>query len=142
DPPATPGPITANEGVCAGEGATYSIAPVQDATSYVWTVPAGWKIVSGQGTTQISVSVGESAGKVTVKAKNVCGESQNAAELDVKPFLQAPNQPSNISGSGTLPFCVSTERVTFSVTASGDVAEYVWEYPTEWTLIEGQGTNT
>lgn len=142
DPPATPGPITANEGVCAGEGATYSIAPVQDATSYVWTVPAGWKIVSGQGTTQISVSVGESAGKVTVKAKNVCGESPNAAELDVKPFLQAPNQPSNISGSGTLPFCVSTERVTFSVTASGDVAEYVWEYPTEWTLIEGQGTNT
>ncbi|SIT88650.1 ice-binding family protein [Pontibacter indicus] len=142
DPPATPGPITANEGVCAGEGATYSIEPVKDATSYIWTVPAGWKIVTGQGTTQISVTVGESGGKVTVKAKNVCGVSPNAAELEVKPYLQAPNQPSNISGSGTLPFCVTTDRVTFSVTASGDVAEYVWEYPTEWTIISGQGTNT
>ncbi|EJF10467.1 hypothetical protein O71_08912 [Pontibacter sp. BAB1700] len=142
DPPATPGPITANEGVCAGEGATYSIEPVKDATSYVWAVPEGWGIVSGQGTTQITVSVGETAGKVTVKAKNVCGESPNASEIDVKPFLQAPNQPSNISGSGTMPFCVTTDRVTFSVTASGDVAEYIWEYPAEWTLIEGQGTNT
>ncbi|MDX5419753.1 MAG: ice-binding family protein [Hymenobacteraceae bacterium] len=141
DPPEKPGPIAANEGVCAGEGATYSVEPVLNATKYNWTVPTGWTIKSGQGTNSISVTVGTTAGKVTVTAENVCGIS-DPTELEVKPFLQAPSQPSSISGSGTLPFCATTDRVTFTVNASGDVTEYIWEIPTAWTLIEGQGTNT
>ncbi len=141
DPPQKPGPITANEGVCAGESGVYSIAAVPDATKYNWTVPQGWSITAGQGTTQITVTAGTNAGKIMVTAENVCGKSE-PSELEVKPFLQAPAQPSAISGSGTLSFCVTTDRVTFSVTASDDVAEYVWEYPSAWTLIEGQGTST
>src|SRR5690606_30278345 len=59
--PPTPGPITApfSGSPCAGQtGLTYSITPVAGASSYSWTVPAGWTIVSGQGTTEIEVTVG------------------------------------------------------------------------------------
>lgn len=140
DPPQKPGPITAHEGVCAGENGVYSIDAVPNATKYNWDVPQGWSITAGQGTTQITVTAGTNAGKITVTAENVCGKSA-PTELDVKPFLKTPAQPSSISGSGTLAFCKTTDRVTFSVTANDDVAEYVWEFPAAWTLISGQGTN-
>ena len=142
DPPKTPGPIAANEGVCSGQGASYSIAPVENATNYIWTVPEDWEIVDGNGTTRINVKVGKVAGLVTVIAENICGKS-GAAEREVKPFLEAPATPTATSGDGRITICVTTERVSFSVRASTDVTDYVWkDYPAEWEIISGQGTNT
>ncbi|MHC2991086.1 hypothetical protein OB13_05635 [Pontibacter sp. HJ8] len=142
DKPEKPGPITPHEGLCAGDGASYSIQPVLNATSYIWSVPEDWKIISGDGTTKISVQVGTVAGKVTVIAANACGQSI-PTELEVKPFLGPPATPTSISGDGKITICVTTERVSFSVRASTDVKEYVWKnYPTEWEIISGQGTNT
>ncbi|HMT30627.1 MAG TPA: T9SS type A sorting domain-containing protein, partial [Bacteroidia bacterium] len=64
------GPAT----VCAGQTNVVYTAPASyGATTYTWTVPAGSTIVSGQGTTSIVVNFGSTAGKVTVIAKNACG---------------------------------------------------------------------
>lgn len=143
DPPETPGPITPEEGLCAGEGASYFIAPVENATNYIWTVPEDWRIISGDGTTRISVEVGTMAGLVTVRAENICGESKDVAELEVEPFLNAPANPTAASGSDKITICVTTDRVSFSVKPGSDVTEYVWkDYPAEWELISGQGTHT
>ena len=73
--PATqPSPISGNASICAGATQTYTIPPVANATSYTWTVPAGWTINSGQGTTGLTATPG-SSGTICVTATNLCGTS-------------------------------------------------------------------
>lgn len=80
-PPAAPGSITGLTSVSSNQtGVTYSIASVTDATSYSWTVPAGAVVVSGQGTTSITVDFGTNSGNVCVSAINSCGSSSQTCE--------------------------------------------------------------
>lgn len=55
----------------------YYILDITDATTYIWNLPVGWKIVSGQGTTSIKVITGTAGqnGNITVTAGNSCGTS-------------------------------------------------------------------
>jgi hypothetical protein len=81
--PAQPAGITqpspAATTVCAASsGVVYSISAVFGATNYVWTVPAGATILSGQGSTAISLdwgSVMPGAAPIKVRAENACGIS-------------------------------------------------------------------
>ena len=74
--PAQPGNITGPVSVCHNQNnVIYSITPLPGATSYTWTVPEGTHIKMGQGTPQIRVRFGNSAGNVTVTANNACGQS-------------------------------------------------------------------
>lgn len=76
DGPPPPGSINGNTTLCPGAtNATYSIDPVSGATSYTWTVPAGWSITSGQGTTGITVTSVSTSGDISVVAENDCGTS-------------------------------------------------------------------
>jgi hypothetical protein len=49
------GVISGNAEPCASSSATYSIGSITNATGYVWSVPPGATIVSGQNTTSINV---------------------------------------------------------------------------------------
>ena len=74
--PAQPGTISGSASVCAGAtNVPYSVAAVTGATSYLWTLPTGITAVSGQGTTNISVSFNSSAATRTIRvaAVNACG---------------------------------------------------------------------
>ncbi len=74
--PSNPGVITGANSVCAFDaGISYSIAPMFGATGYVWTIPSGAAIVSGQGTTSIIVDYGTSGGVIGVTATGTCGNS-------------------------------------------------------------------
>jgi phage-related protein len=76
--PATPASITGlASGVCRGSIQTYSIANLAGATSYTWTVPSGWSIISGQGTTSIQVQVGTTNGSITARGVNACGSGSS-----------------------------------------------------------------
>src|ERR1035437_9549173 len=67
--PATqPGPISGPTSVCVGAGNTYSVSAV-NANNYTWTVPPGWVINSGQGTTSITATPG-GVGNICVTASN------------------------------------------------------------------------
>lgn len=75
-------PVTITQGnptgtvVCDGaQEVTYTIASVPNATSYTWTVPEGATILSGQGTTSITMDWGNAGGNVSVVANNNCGSS-------------------------------------------------------------------
>ncbi len=73
--PATqPGAISGTSPVCVAVAQNYSIPAVANASSYTWTVPAGWTINSGQGTTGINATPG-SSGNICVTASNLCGTS-------------------------------------------------------------------
>ncbi|MCX2741956.1 T9SS type A sorting domain-containing protein [Pontibacter anaerobius] len=61
--------------VCSGSEVGYSVAQVTGATGYTWTVPNGWMITSGQGTSSITVIVGSQSGNISVSAHNQCGVS-------------------------------------------------------------------
>jgi hypothetical protein len=76
--PATPGTITGTATQCPGLTAqTYSIPAVTNATTYNWTVPTGWPITAGAGTTSITVTtgLGGQGGSISVTAQNSCGTS-------------------------------------------------------------------
>ena len=69
----SPGAISGTNIVCnTSIQYTYSIAPVTGASSYVWTVPAGAAILSGQSTNSVSVlfASGNQSGDIAVYATN------------------------------------------------------------------------
>ncbi|HET7897505.1 MAG TPA: T9SS type A sorting domain-containing protein, partial [Flavisolibacter sp.] len=76
---AAPTAISGSAAICpSAKELTYSIEPVATATTYTWTVPQGWTITAGQGTTTITVDATSTAGEISVVAGNLCGSSQPA----------------------------------------------------------------
>ncbi|RDV11536.1 DUF3494 domain-containing protein [Pontibacter diazotrophicus] len=136
DKPETPGAITGPSAVCAeGTGNVYSIAAVDGATGYVWTVPDGWTIENGQNTTSITVTAGETAGAIKVKATNECGDSgERTYNSTINPV---PAAPVAITGEATV--CAGTEA-TYAVAAVTGATGYTWTLPTGWSIVSGEGT--
>ncbi len=132
--PSTPGTITGPGTPCVGTSQTYCISTVSGATSYTWTVPSGWTINSGQGTTCITVTVGSNSGNVCVRACNTCGCSAFQCML-VSPQT-TPAAPGPISGPATLN---PNDTVIYSISVVG-TNSYLWTVPSGWTIISGQGT--
>ncbi|MFV5695064.1 PKD-like domain-containing protein [Flavobacterium sp. LB3P122] len=66
-------------------GLQYNVTTVMNATGYIWSLPAGWNIISGTGTNSITVTASTSAvsGNITVKATNACGSSAASPSLAV-----------------------------------------------------------
>ena len=78
-PPSAPGTISGNDYPNGDQtGVTYSISPVNNATSYAWVTPVGWVITAGQGSTDLTVTAGSIDGNITVAATNGYGTSANA----------------------------------------------------------------
>jgi len=133
--PAMPGPITGEPAPCIGSTKTYSVTNVTGLL-YSWTVPAGWVITAGQGSNSITVTVGATAGNISVVAGNACGGSAPRT-LAVTPQASVPAQPSPIAGNS--PVCQGSSQ-SYSVTAVPFVV-YTWSVPAGWTITAGQGTN-
>lgn len=138
-PPAVPGAITGTRAVCENSTQNYSIAAVSGAASYTWSVPAGWEILSGQGTTAIQVKAGTVAGNITVTAVNGCGDSNQSAILTVAPAAGVPAAIAAINAPANS-FCQGTPNLTYSIAALPDATSYTWEVPAGWTITAGQGT--
>jgi hypothetical protein len=104
-----PGAVTGPDTLCQGtQGATYSIAPLPNATGYNWTVPDGATIISGQGTNLITVDYANDAmsGDVSVFATSACGSGPSASlyiAVYALPSANAgPDQTINYGTSTTL----------------------------------------
>lgn len=134
--PSIPSAITGGTQVCAGSTQTYSVTNTAF-VNYAWTVPAGWVINSGQGTSSITVTVGNAAGNITVTPSNECGTGP-AQSKAVTVDLAIPADPGNINGHNDP--CESSYQV-YSVTAQTGVS-YVWTVPAGSTITSGQGTNS
>jgi len=122
-PPVTPGPISGAASVCSGIANTYSIPANPNTTGYSWTVPAGWTINSGQGTTSINATPG-GAGNICVTASNACGNSpQTCLAVAVSASSSAP-AGANVSPN---PICPSTPTTLSVVGGSlGTGASWNW----------------
>jgi len=140
--PATPGAISGTNNLPAGvSGAGYSIVAISGATSYTWDVPTGATIVSGQGTTAITVNYSCSAisGNISVTANNGCGTS--SARTYAITVNGTPAQPGGITGISSVP--QGGTGITYSIATVTGATSYAWSFTgTGATIISGQGTNS
>jgi beta-glucanase (GH16 family) len=78
--------ITGDRSVANQEsGVTYNVGNLANGTSVTWTVPTGATIVSGQGTTQVSVNFGNTSGNVMATFSTPCGSQQLTLPVQVEP---------------------------------------------------------
>jgi gliding motility-associated-like protein len=96
--PASPAPARIKELSSPCAGLVYAVDPMAGATGYIWTVPAGWTIKEGQGTTQIKVlaTAGSKEGVVTVAAQTTACTSASTALLANATLGQADLTVSNV----------------------------------------------
>ncbi|MER2996821.1 T9SS type A sorting domain-containing protein [Pontibacter populi] len=127
----TPGAINGTTTVCSGAtNLAYTINAVAGAESYTWTVPGGFTITSGQGTTSIKVTAGGSnSGNITVTASNGCGTSAPATIAVNLSTLAA----ATITPEGTTTFCEGGS-VTLKATAG---ANYSYQWMRNGTAVSG-----
>ena len=124
---------------CAGQVRTYSISAITGATSYIWSVPPGTSITSGNGTVSISATFGNISGDVCVKASNACETSNNTCmAVSVDPI---PNTPGNITGPSSIN--PGQQSVNYFIASVNGASAYTWAYSgTGLTISSGIGTTS
>ncbi len=124
-------------GVCGSGNFNYSISAVATATSYTWTLPSGTSIVSGAGTTAISLTpqTGFLSGNLSVAAVNSCGSSASL----VKALSSLPATTGAITG----PVSVTAQQtgLVYSIAAVSGLT-YNWTVSGGSTILSGQGTSS
>ncbi len=135
--PGAAGPITGLTTTCQNSSGTYSVGTIAGANSYVWSVPAGSTITTGQGTTSITVNFGPAAisGNISVYGTNTTGNGI-ASNLAVT-VNTLPAASGTISGN-TAPCQGSTQ--TYSVPNTAGIS-YNWVVPAGSSITSGQGTS-
>jgi PKD-like domain/Secretion system C-terminal sorting domain/Ig-like domain CHU_C associated len=128
---AQPGAITGNTAICSGSSNTYSIAAVNGATSYIWTLPGGW--TGSSTTTSITTTASTTSGNVSVAANNASCGSSAAQTLGVT-VNSIPVQPSTVTGNTSV--CSGSSN-TYTIAAVSGATSYTWTLPSGWT-----GTST
>lgn len=146
-PTATPGAITGPLDVCPHVGTnvpiTYSIDAVAGAVDYIWTVPNGATIQSGQGTTSISVLIDNSFAQTNqqfrVRTVNAAGCISDVSSLVVLKII--PGIPVAIFGpTNACTFMGQPVTVTYSIDPVPNATSYTWAVQgTGITLVSGQG---
>jgi hypothetical protein len=138
--PSQPGGITGTASVPKGSsGFTYSITPVNGATLYTWTVPAGAYITSGQGTTSITVdySCTAASGNISVNTSNACGSASANRTLAI-------TTTSSLASlgviTGTTSPLLGQTGTPYSVAPIIGATTYSWSVPGGATVSSGQGT--
>jgi hypothetical protein len=123
--PATPVTVSGSTSVCPSSSALYyQVAPVANATSYNWAVPAGWTIDSGAGGTKIKVTSGGigQGGNITVSASNGCGTS--SAYVTAVSIIALANN--TITAPQTICKGTTPTPLTGSLPTGGTTYTYTW----------------
>lgn len=121
-PPAQPGTISGNAVICTSSSSTltYSVLPVAGATSYNWTFPAGWTVLTTQ-SNSMDVLAGTTGGAISVTASNSCGTSASSALVVTLDQL-------SVSATSTIVSCNGGTNGTATATPSAGVAPYTYSW--------------
>ncbi|MFL5753898.1 MAG: PKD domain-containing protein [Bacteroidia bacterium] len=116
-------------------GMGYSMSITNPGSTYNWTIPPGATMVSGQGTSIITVNWGTTGGTIFCTETYACG-SLPPSSINIS----IGTSPNTSPISGTSPVCQNATAITYSVTNTAG-STYNWTIPAGATLISGQGTN-
>lgn len=142
DVPDPAGNITsANSVVCQSDTGHYTVAAINGATGYTWSLPSGATIISGTNTNDIYVSFGPSAlsGNITVRGTNACGNGAISANFAVT-VNPLPGAAGVISGNTSV--CEGTSAVPYSISPVTNASSYVWNVSGGASITTGAGTNS
>lgn len=141
--PTTPQPISGPVDACSYIGnatlATYSINPVDAATSYQWVVPTGATIINNNGTSiDVEFDNTFTTNSIIVYALNGCGVS-DARSISVS--KSAPSTPGVVSGNNSVCLLLPSAQYPSGTNGIYSVAEvgvnsYVWNVPTGATIVD------
>lgn len=131
--PITPTVIYGNETPCRGSEQSYYSNVVSGVQHYLWQVPSGYSIVSGQGTNLLKVITGSIQGPIILRTIMGC-DTSGAGILLIKPF--AAVQPNSIDGDSI--YCPGISK-TYSITGTASGHSYLWTLPAGWSIVSGQG---
>lgn len=135
------GPIEGVDAVCPGaSGMTYTVAPVEGATTYTWQVPTGSQITAGEGTNSITVTFGDQSGQVRVQPSNGC--NFNGPEFTVMEVLVGPPPATYIVNYPDTNSICSDQVYTFHANPVKSATGYTWNVGDGWEVVSGQGTDT
>ncbi len=134
--PAVPGAISGPTSTCGQTTATYSVAPVFGATSYIWTLPAGMTGTSSTNTITVTIAGSFVYGQLKVSAVNACG---NVPGSGIWITGNTPATPVSISGPSNV--CGLTSA-TYSVPAVAGASGYNWVITGAGNSISGSNTGT
>lgn len=139
--PATPSEIQItdedNDGIiCPGENITLSVTNDLEATSYTWSLPAGW--IGSSTSNSIAVSGIESGenGTVSVYSSNECSPGTSSS-LSVSVNDPVPSMPGAITGANLV--CPGIDA-TYSISAVPYADTYEWILDGK-LINENTGTN-
>ena len=130
-------PITGPTPVCPNSAGNIYYVTNTPGSTYSWTVPAGATITSSPtNTDSITVTLGTTAGTVTVTETSSCGTGAPVS------FNVALNSlPATSAITGPTPLCPNATGSVYSVTATAG-STYIWTVPAGSTITSGQGTNS
>lgn len=138
--PGNAGPVTGPSEVCAGaQGVAFSVAPISNALTYVWTLPPGAVLASGAGTNNITVNFQSNAlsGNIWVYGNNICG---NGNTSPAHPVTVSHLPPAAGPVTGKTLVCQGQNGLLYSVAAISGATGYDWTIP-PGSVISG-GANT
>ncbi|MFK7924922.1 MAG: family 16 glycosylhydrolase [Bacteroidia bacterium] len=122
--------ILGEQPVIGATGMTYQTFDISGA-DYIWSVPTGASIASGQGTNTISVDWGCTAGDIMLELQTDC---------DTAMLTYAVPSFSSFQIDGLQTVEESQSTLTYQV-SSIDGGSYNWTVPSDATILSGQGTN-
>ena len=139
--PLAPTVLNGSTDVCSiSTNVLYSTSAVANATYYIWSVPVGATIVSGQGATSISVSFDNSfvsGTNITVKAASSCGVNATAKSLTV--YKRLATIPKVLTGAADIYLCSNLSTYRYTTRSTAYSTSYAWTVPTGATIVSGQG---
>jgi hypothetical protein len=121
---------------CAGQPIQYVASITGSVSSYNWTYPSGWTLISGSNSDTISLTAGTNAGNVTILAANGCGQS---APSSLIVSAKASPLAGNITGTDSVCINASRNLLLHLTNVSGADSIY-WSLPNSWSIVSGQGT--
>jgi PKD-like domain/Secretion system C-terminal sorting domain len=130
---------------CCTTPLIYTVNNPCDADDFIWTIPSGWTLQSGQNTSTISVipPYANTAANNVISCRvfrraspvqpNELGSVNVTRYYPTHNITAIPNAISNVCPN---------EVHTYSVNQNCGVSSYNWTVPTGWTVASGQNTGS
>lgn len=132
--------VTGPNLVCMDSHYEYHAADILYADKYEWELPAGFTIMSGAGTANITVATDNTAvsGEIKVKGVNDCGEGGTSSM-----FVEIV-KPITAIGEISAPLYVCENAALFALSVSDvpEATDYEWTVPTGYSIVSGQGSRS
>ena len=128
--------ITGKADVCMATQTRYFVPAIPMASRYVWTVPEGFRIINGEGTSQIAVEVTEDAqsGFITVYGENDCGKGESTTLF----VSVIPTVGKSVQIIAPDELCVTNELQYIGTVAIDHAERYEWSLPYGFVIQDGE----